>query len=171
MAIQFERRLCFKPQRPRCVRPEERSQLRKKTKGRSAVHHVQNANMVFLWRPESSKNSWFSVIIIAGQKDTDVNKFFFVFVNVFTTKNASSKRVDVILRRLQGIAFDFYNEKFWHDCTLIPRAEDYLAIKQAIPRKFGSKANPEENIREVVSATLGSGEILGSIQNNGLVVR
>ena len=60
----------------------------------------------------------------------------------------------MILRHLEGLAFEFYYEMFSQESTLHPVADDYLAFKQAILGKFGRKANPEENIRKAVSATL-----------------
>ena len=48
--------------------------------------------------------------------------------------------------------------------SLPPKVEEYLAVKQAIIRKFGRKASPEEKIRKAVSATLHSMDILGSIK-------
>ena len=116
--------------------------------------------MVLLWRPESSETAGTSFITFTGEED----KFFFVFENVFTKDKTSSERANVILRHLEGPAFEFYYETFSEDGTLLPGAEDYLAVKQAILRKFGRKANPDENIRKAVSATIESADILGSMK-------
>ena len=124
----------------------------------------KTANMVLLWRPEGSEKAGTSFITFTGEEDADVNKFFFVFENVFTKDKTSWERADVILRHLEGPAFEFYYETFSEDGTLLPGAEDYIAVKQAILRKFSRKANPEENIRKAVSATIESADILGSMK-------
>ena len=101
--------------------------------------------MVLLWRPERSEKAGTSFITFTGEEHADVDKFFFVFENVFNKDKTSSERADMILRHLEGPAFEFYYETFSEDGTLLPRAEDYIAVKQAILRKFGRKANPEQN--------------------------
>ena len=67
----------------------------------------KTANMVRLWRPESSKMTANSFRTFTGEEEADVTKFFFVFENVFTKDKTSSERAHVIFRHLEGPAFEF----------------------------------------------------------------
>ena len=93
-----------------------------------------------------------------------MNKLFCVFENVFTKDKTDSGTAEFLLCHLEGPAFEFYYETFSEDGTLLPEAEDYVAVEQALLRNFGRRANPEENIGKAVPATLDSTDILGSMK-------
>lgn len=100
-----------------------------------------------------------------GSTSSDVKKFFFFFDNVVTRGKPDEDKATELLSHLDGRAFDFFYEKFAEDGGLKPSASNYKGVKKALIDEFDKPADPQDDIRRAVNASIDPDNLTGSLRD------